>query len=165
VKCEQDLIRTVRALERRHQIKLSSSSSSLLSPVSRRLLHWSALTTRPMHTGITYRQTDTARSPLTGCFVSRLILGGSVRFVLRDDRQPRRRLRANSHHHARHDKTVSSVSRPIRRGVNWIPDNSRVSPTENLKSEHVYGNGPIHTATPDTTQTRPSCRVWCGGVN
>jgi len=23
----------------------------------------------------------------------------------------------------------------------------------------------IHIATPDTTQTGPSCRVWCGGVN
>jgi len=50
-------------------------------------------------------------------------------------------------------------------GVNWIPDYSRLSPTENLKSEHVQSNRPIHTCTPDTTQTRPSCRVWCGGVN
>ena len=24
---------------------------------------------------------------------------------------------------------------------------------------------PIHTATPDTTQTGLFCRVWCGGVN
>ena len=23
----------------------------------------------------------------------------------------------------------------------------------------------IHTGTPDTAQTGPSCRVWCGGVN
>ena len=49
-------------------------------------------------------------------------------------------------------------------GVNWIPDNSRLSPTENLKSEHVESNRPIHTGVPDTTQTRPSCRIWCGGV-
>jgi len=51
--------------------------------------------------------------------------------------------------------------------VNWIPDNSRLSPTENLylKSEHVQSNCPIHTAAPDTTQTGLFCRVWCGGVN
>ena len=48
--------------------------------------------------------------------------------------------------------------------MNWILDNSRLSPTENLKSEHVESNRPIHTGVPDTTQTRPSCRVWCGGV-
>ena len=36
---------------------------------------------------------------------------------------------------------------------------------KNLKSEHVNGNRPIHTATPDTTQTGLSCRVWCDGVN
>ena len=50
-------------------------------------------------------------------------------------------------------------------GVNWIPDNSRLSPTENLKSEHVQSNRPIHTGTPDTTQIGQFCRVWCGGVN
>ena len=66
-------------------------------------------------------------------------------------------------------------------GVNWIPDNSRLSPTENLRSEHVNSNYPIHTTTPFvilmtntwrikrciiiTTQTRLFCRVWCGGVN
>ena len=45
-------------------------------------------------------------------------------------------------------------------GVNWIPDNSKLSPTENLKSEHVQSNRPIHAGTPDTTQTGLSCRVW-----
>ena len=45
-------------------------------------------------------------------------------------------------------------------GVNWIPDNPRLSPTENLKSEHVDSNCPIHTATPDTTETGLSRRVW-----
>ena len=49
--------------------------------------------------------------------------------------------------------------------VNWILDNSRLSPTENLKSEHVSSNCPIHTATPDTTQTELFRRVWCGDVN
>jgi len=72
--------------------------------------------------------------------------------------------------------------------MNWIPDNSRLSPTENSKSEDVQRNCPIHNGTPyttcmaklpgalkakedyqqqpqDTTQTGPSCRVWCGGVN
>ena len=34
-----------------------------------------------------------------------------------------------------------------------------------MKSEHVQSNLPIHTGTPDTTQTGPSCSVWCGGVN
>ena len=42
-------------------------------------------------------------------------------------------LQAKSHHHAKHDKTVLSVSRRVRfGGVNCIPDNSRLSPTENL---------------------------------
>ena len=50
-------------------------------------------------------------------------------------------------------------------GANWIPDNSRLSPTENLKSEHVDSNCPIHVATPDTTQTGLFCRDCCGGVN
>jgi len=50
-------------------------------------------------------------------------------------------------------------------GVNWIPGNSGLSPTENLKSAHVHSNRPIHTGTPDTTQTGLSCLVWCGGVN
>jgi len=36
-------------------------------------------------------------------------------------------------------------------GENWIPDYSRLSPTEDLKSEHVHSNRPIHTGTPDTT--------------
>jgi len=59
-----------------------------------------------------------------------------------------------------------SGSRCIRRNtikytklMNWIPDNSRLSPTENPKSEHVHSNRPIHTGTSDTTQTGPSCRV------
>ena len=47
--------------------------------------------------------------------------------------------------------------------MNWIPDNSRLSPTENLKSEHVNSNRPIHTATPDTTQTGLSCLVVSDG--
>jgi len=50
-------------------------------------------------------------------------------------------------------------------GKNKISDNSRLAPTENLKSEHVNSNCPIHTDTPDTTQTGLFCRVWCGGVN
>jgi len=55
-------------------------------------------------------------------------------------------------------------------GVNWILDNSRLSPTENMKSEHVNSNCPFHTGTPDTTvavigrrkgrdKTVLSCRV------
>ena len=64
----------------------------------------------------------------------------------------------HSHRHAIHDKTVLSVSCTVRfGGVN----NSRLSPTENMKSEHVDSNCPIHTATSDTTQTELFCSVWC----
>jgi len=73
-------------------------------------------------------------------------------------------IKANSHRHARHDK-LSCLCRVRFRGVNWIPDNSRLSPTENLKSKHVHSNRPIRIGTSDTTETGPSCRVWCGGVN
>ena len=71
-------------------------------------------------------------------------------------------LKVNSHRHARHEKTALSVSRPRFGGVNWILDNTKLSPTENLKTEHVQSNCLIHTGTLDTTQTGPSCRVWCG---
>ena len=57
--------------------------------------------------------------------------------------------------------TVLSMSRRFG-GVNWIPDNSRLSPTENLKSKHVYSNCPIHTRH-DTDRTVLSCLA--GGVN
>jgi len=50
-------------------------------------------------------------------------------------------------------------------GVNWIPEDSRLSPTETLKSDHVQSNCPVDTVIPDTTQTGPSCCVWCGGVS
>jgi len=76
-----------------------------------------------------------------------------------------RPLKASSHRHARHDKTVLSVSRPLRRCELDSRDNSGLSPTENLKSEHVHSNRPIHTSTRGTTQTGPSCRVWCDGLN
>ena len=92
-----------------------------------------------------------------------------------------RYVEASSHRHARHDETVPSVRYDTRcyfnvrskadtsqlnlphvrfGGVNWIPGNSRLSPTENLKSERIRINRPIHTDTPDTTQTGLSCRVW-----
>jgi len=58
----------------------------------------------------------------------------------------RSRLRADSHRHARHDRTVLSVSRCFG-DVNSIPGNPRLAPTENLKSEHVHSNRPIHTGT------------------
>jgi len=60
-------------------------------------------------------------------------------------------VKANSHRHTRNDKKLSCLCRVRFGGVNWIPDNSRLSPTENLKPEHVHS--PIHTTTPDTTQT------------
>jgi len=65
----------------------------------------------------------------------------------------------NSHRQDRPDQTVPSVSCLPRQCEYWILDDSRLSPTGNLKSEHVNSNCPIHTTTPDTTQTRPSCRV------
>ena len=37
-------------------------------------------------------------------------------------------------------------------GVNWIPDNSRLSPTKNSKFEQFESNRPIYTGTPDTTR-------------
>ena len=55
-------------------------------------------------------------------------------------------------------KTWKSHSIPISTQIRlmkalvWIPDNSRLSPTENGKSNHVQSNRPNHTATPDTTR-------------
>ena len=49
----------------------------------------------------------------------------------------------------RHNKTVC-----------MCPDNSRLSPTETVKSEHVNSYRPTDTATPDATQTGLFCRVW-----
>jgi len=49
-------------------------------------------------------------------------------------------------------------------GVNWILGNSKLSPTENLKSELVQSNRPIQAVIPDTTQTGPSC-LSVGRVN
>jgi len=48
-------------------------------------------------------------------------------------------------------------------GLNWIPDNTRLSPTE--KSWSINMIRAIFQFTPDTAQTGPTCRVWCGGVN
>ena len=61
-------------------------------------------------------------------------------------------------HTATPDTTkLSCLCRARFGGVNWIPDNSRLSPTENLKFEHVNSNCPIHTATPDKI-TAPASR-------
>jgi len=49
-------------------------------------------------------------------------------------------------------------------GLNWIPDNSRLSPAENLKSEHINTLITIVQFTPPC-QTRLFYRVLCGGVN
>ena len=70
-----------------------------------------------------------------------------------------RPFKANIIHTARHYKTVLSVTlcRVGFGSVNWIHDNSRLSPTEN--SERVNSTCSIHTASPDTTQTRLFCRV------
>ena len=61
-------------------------------------------------------------------------------------------------HTATSDTTeLSCLCRVRFGGVNWIPDNSRLSPTVNLKSEHVSSNCPIHAATPD--RHRQDCFV------
>ena len=44
-------------------------------------------------------------------------------------------------------------------GVNGIPGNSRLSPTKNMKSEHVSSNCPIH-ARHNTDRTVLLCLVW-----
>ena len=46
--------------------------------------------------------------------------------------------------------------------MNWFPDNSRLSPTENVKSERVQSNRPVHTRH-DQDRTVLSCLT--GGVN
>jgi len=67
-------------------------------------------------------------------------------------RPPAWPVKANSHRHTRDDKTVLSVSRPLRRckldsrQLKTVADGS-------VKSEHVRSNRPIHTGTPDTTRT------------
>ena len=67
-------------------------------------------------------------------------------------------------HTTRPDHTKQScLCRVCFSGVNWIPDNWRLSPTENMKSEHVNGNCSIHTAWHDTDRTVLSCLA--GGVN
>jgi len=56
-------------------------------------------------------------------------------------------------HTATPDTTKLSCLRRVRfGGVNGIPDDSRLSPTENLKSEHISSSCPFHTATPDKTR-------------
>ena len=73
-------------------------------------------------------------------------------------RTPASWLKANSHRLARRDKTVLSVSRPFRR---CELDSRQLKTVADRKFE----GRAIVQFTPDTTQTRPSCRVWCGGVN
>jgi len=69
--------------------------------------------------------------------------------------------KTNSHRHARHDKTVLSVSRPLRR-CELDSRQLKTVADRNLKSEHANSNRSVHTATPDTTQTGLffSCLVW-----
>jgi len=47
-------------------------------------------------------------------------------------------------------------------GVNWIPDSSRLSPTENLKSEHVI-IAIVQFRPPSQTRHRLNCLVVSGG--
>jgi len=53
-----------------------------------------------------------------------------------------------------HTTDVLSPFIPVLCRPDWLFDGE--SPTENLKSEHVQSNRPIHTGTADTTKTGPS---------
>ena len=67
-------------------------------------------------------------------------------------------------HTATPDATKPSCPCRIRFGdVNWIPDNSRLSPTENSKSEHAQSNRPIHTGA-HQTRYRPDRLVVSGAA-
>jgi len=67
--------------------------------------------------------------------------------------------KANSHHHARHDRTVLSVSRPLRRCELDSRQLKTVADRQNIWRLSTFRA--IVRFTPDTTQTGPSCRVWC----
>ena len=59
-------------------------------------------------------------------------------------------LKANLHRHARHNKTVVSVSCPPRRCELDCRQLKTVA-DRNSKFEHVQSNRPMHTGTPDTS--------------
>ena len=68
-------------------------------------------------------------------------------------------LKVNLHRHARHDKTVLSVSRPLRR---CQLDSRQLKSVADRKFEvgkHVQSNRPIHTRH-DTDRTVLSCLLW-----
>jgi len=68
-------------------------------------------------------------------------------------------IKANSHRHARHDKTVLSVSRPLQRCELHFRQHKTVDDRENLKYEHDQSKRPIHNRH-DTDRTDLSCLVW-----
>jgi len=75
----------------------------------------------------------------------------------------KRHVKASSQRRARHDKTVLSVSRPLRRRVGGFPttqDCRRRKISEVRTRSQQSSDSQRHT-TPDTTQTARSCRVWC----
>ena len=60
-----------------------------------------------------------------------------------------------------HTATPDACLCRVRLGcVNWIPDNSRLSPTENLQHEHVRSNRPHRHTRHDTDRTVLSRLVW-----
>jgi len=60
-----------------------------------------------------------------------------------------------------HNHTAATCLCRVRLGcVNWIPDNSRLSPTENLQHEHVRSNRPHRHTRHDTDKTVLSRLVW-----
>ena len=68
-------------------------------------------------------------------------------------------VKASSHFHARHDKTVLSVSRPLRR---CELDSRQLKTDADRKSEVRTRSqqSSIYVGTPDTAQTGPSCLGW-----
>jgi len=68
-------------------------------------------------------------------------------------------IKASSHRHARHDKTVLSVSRPLRRFELDSRQHKTVADREELKDKHDQSNRPIHTGH-DTDRTVLSRLVW-----
>jgi len=77
----------------------------------------------------------------------------------------KRHVKASSQRRAIHDKTVLSVSRPLRRRVGGFPttQDCRRQKISEVRTRSQQSSDSQRHATPDTTQTARSCRVWCRG--
>jgi len=70
-------------------------------------------------------------------------------------------IKANIHTATPHTTKLSILCRVRFDGVNWIPDISRLSPIENMKSAHVPSNGPV---TPSHQTRHRQDRLVVSGV-